>query len=611
LNHERPVETKFTAQSSCVLRRCRWWYEEECGIAGGDTNQHEGDRDNEPEEYDRAGDAANERRSVWYGERGHALKMREETRRSISRVFVLLLLSLAACVAQRPAGTVVYASGADLESGNPLVTVHPLSRQVQRYVLFVTLAHYDSTLAPAPYAARGWEWSRDRRALTLQLVSGLRWQDGQQTTARDVAFTIDAARDPATGYPRAADLASIDSVLVVNDSTIELHFARAQFGFPMVLCELPILPAHLLASVPRREMRRAAFNLSPVGNGPFRFVDRRAGDHWTFARNPDFPLALGGPPRVTGLVIVVVDEATTKFAGLASGDLDVAGISPSMSSLVRRDASLRVLDYPVLFSVGLVFNTHRPPFDDVRVRRAIDLALDRDRIVRAALAGYGSPATGPVPPDNPFALRAPPMHDVRTADSLLDAAGWTRGEKGQRARGGRLFSIDLLTVGSGDNALEQLAQADLGARGIRVNIRQVELGRFLAEARSPQKQYDVLVAGIPGDLSLSYIGAMFDSRQAGGALDYAGYHTRSLDSLFAAVRGARSSGETRTAWLALQSALGHDLPVAWIYHSRGVQGISARLHDVRMDLRGELATVTSWEVTGPPGSAARSLSSSR
>ena len=104
---------------------------------------------------------------------------------------------------------------------------------------------------------------------------------------------------------------------------------------------------------------------------------------------------------------------------------------------------------------------------------------------------------------------------------------------------------------------------------------------------------------------------MFDSRQAAGALDYANYHTRTLDLLFATVRGARSSNETRTAWLALQAALAVDLPVAWIYHSRGVQGISARLRDVRMDLRGELATVTSWDVTGPPGSAATTLSSAR
>src|SRR5213079_1029715 len=122
--------------------------------------------------------------------------------RSIVRCRRLLLLLLGGCVApQRSPDTVVYASGADLESGNPLVTVHPLSRQVQRYLLFVTLARYDSALAPSPYAASGWEWSADRRSLTFHLVAGLAWQDSAPTTASDVVFTVDAARDPATGYP--------------------------------------------------------------------------------------------------------------------------------------------------------------------------------------------------------------------------------------------------------------------------------------------------------------------------------------------------------------------------------------------------------------------------
>ena len=537
--------------------------------------------------------------------------MPDGARRSIVRCSLVALFAAACGTPQRSRGTVVYASGADLESGNPLVTVHPLSRQVQRYLLFVTLARYDSALAPAPYAARKWEWSPDRRRLTLDLITGLPWQDGAPTTARDVAFTIDAARDPATGYVRAADLATIDSISALNDSTVVLHFAGPQFAFPLVLCELPILPEHLLAKTPRHDMRRAAFNFAPVGNGPFRFVERRAGDHWTFARNPSFPAALGGSPRLDGVVIVVVDEATTKFAGLASGDLDVAGIAPTMASLVRRDPSLRVVDYPVLFSVGLMFNMHRPPFDDPRVRAAVDRAIDRERIVRAALAGYGTPASGPVPPDNPFARQAPSRRDVRDADSLLEAAGWTRRANGIRARSGRPFSIELLTVGSGDNALEQLVQADLAERGIRVAIRQVELGRFLTEARAPQKQFDMLVAGIPGDLSLSYVGALFDSRQAGGALDYAGYHTARLDSLFGRVRAARSPEETRGAWLALQDQLSRDVPVAWIYHSRGLQGISARLHDVRMDLRGELATVASWRIGDSTPAQARTRSSAR
>ncbi|HKN67019.1 MAG TPA: peptide ABC transporter substrate-binding protein [Gemmatimonadaceae bacterium] len=524
--------------------------------------------------------------------------MTRAARWSILRACLVAGVAAACGAPARDRSTVVYASGADLESGNPLVTVHPLSRQVQRYLLFVTLARYDSALAPSPYAASRWEWSADRRALTFHLVAGLAWQDGAPTSASDVSFTIDAARDPVTGYPRAAELSVVDSTTTPDDSTVVLHFGRPQFTFPLVLCELPILPRHLLATVDRREMRRAAFNLAPVGNGPFRFTERRAGDHWSFARNERFPVALGGPPKLDGVVIVVVDEATTKFAGLASGDLDVAGIAPSMASLVRRDPSLRVIDYPVLFTVGLVFNTHRPPFDDPRVRHAIDLAIDRKRILSAALAGYGTPASGPVPPDNPLALEAEPEHDPHRADSLLDAAGWHRGSNGIRARDGKPFAVQLLTVGSGDNALEQLVQADLAERGIRLGIRQVELGRFLTEARAPRKEFDLLVAGIPGDLSLSYVGAMFDSRQAGGALDYAGFHTRQLDSLFTRTREAPSANATRDAWVALQQQLARDLPVAWIYHSRGVQGISARLLGVRMDLRGELATVASWRVAG-------------
>jgi len=520
-------------------------------------------------------------------------------------LFAVCALVLGCVAPQRPRDVVIYASGSDLESANPLVTIHPLSRQVQRFALFVTLARYDSGLAPAPYFARRWEWSADHRALVLHLEPSLRWHDGVPTTASDVAFTIAAGRDPETGYLRAADLAAIDSVHVANDSTAIVHFAAPQSTFPLVLCELPIVPRHLLENVPHRDLRRAAFNTAPVGNGPFVFVERVPNQRWTFKRNPTFPSSLGGAPRVSGLVIAVVDEATTKFAGLASGDLDVAGIAPSMASLAERDPSLRVVDYPVLFTTGLVFNVHRPPFDDVRVRRAVSLSIDRERIVRAALAGYGRPASGPVPPENPFALPGEPKHDPRLADSLLDAAGWKRGADGTRRRDGRPFAIDLLTVGSGDNAIEQLIQADLAERGVRMEIRQVEMGSFLTSARAREKRFDMLITGFPGDLSLAYLGSMFDARQAGSSLDYADYHTRELDTLFAATRRAGTRDQARAAWEAMQRALETDMPMAWIYHARGVQGLSARLHNVRMDLRGEMPTVSTWEIVQRPAAVAK------
>lgn len=524
--------------------------------------------------------------------------MLARTRASIAPVTLAVLAAggLACAASPRPADVVVYASGTDLESGNPLVTIHPLSRQVQRFALFTTLARYDSLLAPEPYAARSWNFSADRRELTLHLVPELRWHDGERTTARDVAFTLLAARDPHTGYARAGDLASLDTVLAPDDSTALLRFRTAQPGFPPLLCELPMLPSHLLRDIPRADMRRAAFSLAPVGNGPFKFVERVAGQRWVFERNDAFPPSLGGPPPVRRLVIAVVDEPTTKFAGLASGDLDFAGIAPGMAALAERDPTMRALDYPVLQVTGLLFNTHRPPFDDARVRRAVALSVDRSRLVQAALAGFGRPASGPVAPESPFALPGDSAADVRAADSLLDAAGWRRTPGGARSHDGKPLAFELLTVGSGDQAVEQLVQADLAARGIRMEIRVVEFGAFLSRARSSPKTFDALITGIPGDLSLAYLSAMYDGRQRGSALDYADYHTPRLDALFARTRDAATRDAQVAAWHDVQSELARDLPAAWLYHSRGLQGISRRMRDVHMDLRGELASLTRWNV---------------
>ena len=495
----------------------------------------------------------------------------------------------------RGGDTVVIASGADLESANPLVTLHPMARQVQRYALFVTLARYDDALEPTPYFARTWTWSPDRRMLRLELASGVRWHDGHPTTARDVRFTLDAVRDPKTGSPRLAELADVEGVDTPDDSTVVVRFARPQASFPLVLCEQPIAPAHLLEGVPRSELRRAAFGDRPTGNGPFRFADRRAGQRWTFVRNGEFLASLGGPPAIERLVVAVVDEASTKFAGLVSHELDMAGISPSMAGIASGDPALRVVDYPVLVAYGIVFNASRVPFDDARVRRAVALAIDRNRIIEAALAGYASPASGPVSPDHPFALPQEPRGDSAAAAALLDSAGWTRRGSGGRTRNGVPLTFELLTVGSADNAAEQLIQADLAALGVRLEIRQREMGAFLAEARARDKRFDALLTGVPGDLALGYLTSMFDSRLAGGALDYAGFHTPRLDTLLTTARSA-ANDERRAAWHDVQREIAREMPVAWLYHARGLQGMSRRLRGVRMDLRGELATVAQWRL---------------
>ncbi len=468
-----------------------------------------------------------------------------------------LLAGAGACgsFADRRGATVLYASGADLQSINPLLTVHPMARQVQRYVLFMTLARYDSALVPQPYLARGWQWSPDRRVLTFQLRTSVHWHDGAPTTAADVRFTLDAARAPETGYPRLNDLSGVTSVAAPDDSTVVIRFAGAVDRFPDVLTDLSIVPSHLLDTVPRARFRQAEWNEHPVGNGPFRFVTHEANRRWVFAANPDFPAELGGRPALDRFIVVVVDEPTTKLAALTSGELDVAGIQPAHASFVRRNPALEVVSYPLNFTYGLVFNTRRPPFDDIRVRRIASGALDRQEIVDGYLYGFAVPAWGPVPPDVPGYL---PI----SRQAVLPAAVASR----------RRVAFELLTVGSGEAALEQMLQARLAAAGLDARIRQLELAAFLDRTYGPRHDFDAAVLGVPGDAGLGYLTPL------------------------AALSGLPVPADPAAA----QRAFADQVPVAFIYHARGLQGMNRRLHGVRMDLRGELPTVHDWWVDTVP-----------
>ena len=486
---------------------------------------------------------------------------------TIPASLALALLVTAACGdAARRGTTVLFASGADLQSINPLLTIHPLARQVQRYVLLTTLARYDSTLVPRPYLARSWSWSTDGRRLTFRLRTDVRWHDGTPTTARDVVWTLQAARDPATGYPRLNELQAVTAVTALDDSTVELRYALPPQAatpiarrLPFVFTDLAILPAHLLDTIPHDRLREASWNVHPVGNGPFRFVTHEPNRRWVFARNGDFPADLG-TPQVERLIVVVVDEPMVKLAALVSGELDFAGISPQHIAFVRRHPTIGIREYPLILPYGLLFNTRRPPFNDRRARLAAALAIDRQEIVDGYLFGLADVADGPVPPGLPNYV-APP-HLPLAPDSARRLVQQLGGS------GSSPPSFELLTVGSGEGALEQMLQARLTAAGFKVTIRQLENSTFLSRVFGPRHDFTAAVTGIPGDPGLGFLQPLGE------------------------VTGITVPADP----VAAQRVFAEQLPAVWLYHARGVQAMSLRVRGVRMDMRGELPTVTTWHV---------------
>ena len=474
-------------------------------------------------------------------------------------IVALGLLALACSNAPRRGNTVILASGADLQSANPLLTTHPLARQVQRYALLVTLVRYDSALTPIPYLARRWTWSADSTELVFRIATGLKWHDGRPTTARDAAWTLNTARDAAGEYPRRRDLAGLASVTAPDDSTLALRFAAPSGRIPDVLTDLAIVPSHLLDSVPRHGLRRAAWNRRPVGNGPFKFVAHEPNRRWVFEANRDFPAELGGPPLLDRFVVAVVDEPTTKLAALTSGELDLAGINPAHASFVRGNPRLAVLDYPLLFSYTVIFNTRRPPFDALEARRAVAQGVDKRAVVDGVLFGFGTPADWPLPPEL-GSQGARELASQKTAPSPGSPAPQLPSS----------LAFELLTVGSGEAALEQMLQAQLAETGSRVSIRQLELSTFLDRVEGPAHEFDAAVLGISGDLALGHLPRLV------------------------AISGMRSGASGPE----LVRLIEDSVPAVFLYHARGVQGVSRRVRGIRMDLRGELVTLTQWTVSG-------------
>ena len=403
---------------------------------------------------------------------------------------------------------------------------------------------------------------------------------------RSRAIPRSASRAPPTSRPsQSAD--------APDDTTLVLRYATPQPSLPGVLCELPLVPRHLLGRTAPGALRQAAFERAPVGNGPFRFVGRDVGARWTFERNPGFPASMGGPPthaaprrRGRRRADDEVRRARQRGARRRGGRADHGRARSARSGAARALVSRHVLDGARLQrDAPAVRRRARAPRRRRRARPHADHPGGA-RGVRARRRSAPRRPTTRSPSSARTRARARRPH-ARTRCSTLPAGGATP-TAGVR-RGGRPLALELLTVGSGDNAVEQLVQADLAARGIRLEIRTRELGAFLTAARAPVKPFDLLLTGVPGDLALSHLAAMFATSSAGGALDYAGFHRPALDAAFARAAAAPTLDAAPRRVAATPNACSPTRPPSpGSTTPRGVQGIARSLGGVTMDLRGEL-----------------------
>lgn len=505
---------------------------------------------------------------------------------------------------ERYGGMAVVGTVEDLRGMSPRAAGNVLSAQHQQFVNLMTLLEFDENLEPVPYLARAWEVSEDQTALTFHLRDDVYWHDGEITTAYDVAFTYRTVTNPESLYPNPsffqAYLPGEQGIEVVDSFTVRFHF-RPHADVLETWRNLAILPSHLLGNVPAGESWSHPWGaVCPVGNGPFRFVSRSPGDRWVFGANPSFPEELGGRPPLDRYVYRAVADHTTLLAELLTGGVDAyIQMLPNHAARAREEPDLRVwsFDYPAIFFIA--WNGRVPKLSDPRVRRALTLGINRRQLIEGVQAGEAVLLNSGLPPVHwafDPSLGDSLAFDPGQARDLLEEAGWSdRNGDGVREDGaGEPLRIELIYNQNLERQqVAEIIRVQLEDIGVELRPTMLEMGTYGDRITSVERDFEGALVTFETGFRIDDRD-LFHSEVKDGAWAFSGTTDPELDRYLDTLQLIPDRPRALPVWRAYQLRLMELQPYTFLYSARRRDGVNVRLQDVRMDTRGDWATIRHW-----------------
>ena len=492
--------------------------------------------------------------------------------------------------------TAVIGLTSDFDTLLELGTANSEALHVIEEMLFLTLCELDETLSLQPRLAESWRVSAGGEAVTFTLRGDVLWSDGQPVTAEDVLFTYQLATNPQVGYTGRDRFAEVDTVVVRDPYTIKFKFKKAYLDALLDL-QIPILPEHILANVPPEQLRQAAFNRQPVGNGPFALKEWRANDRVVFEANDRY---FAGRPKLDRVVFRIVPDETVLLASLRTGEIDLLPyISPNKLSEIAGETDLEMRRYPDRGYSFLAFNLKRSVFQDRRVRQAITRAIQRQNLIDVLLNGQGRIVAGPIPPyfwavDESLPID---LFNPDTAKALLDLAGWAdRNHDGWREMGDQALEFTMKT--NADNKLRSdalaMIQADLEKVGIQAKPELLEFGKLVEDVLQ-RRDFDTVLLSWKTGYAVNP-SQVWHSDAIDNGYNLGAYRNPQVDSLLAAAREENDRAKAKPLWRAFQRLVAEDCPYVFLYNQDNSAAVRKRLQNVKMDVRGYLINIENWSV---------------
>ena len=471
--------------------------------------------------------------------------------------------------------------------------------------LFASLVEFDDKWQPVPYLANSWKISDDNLKYTFHLVESATFHDGKPITSEDIAFSFKTVKE---NHPFGrAMFDSVDRVETPTPHTAVFVLKKPNSAMMISLSPvlMPVIPKHIYSTGP---IRTHPANLRPIGSGPFRFGDYKQGDYYILERyekyfRPGLPYLdriIGKAPKDPSAVEVAIRQGDFHYVPRSAGmRLQNIARLKNINHLAVTDRGYEAFG-PLNF---LQFNLRKPLFKDVRVRRAIAHAIDKDFIAQKLHQGLSVKATGPIPQSSPFYTTDVRKYDfdLGKANKLLDEAGHPRGAGGVR------FSSTLDWYPGDLDHQQMLAEylkPALGKIGIDIELRPPpDMGTYAKRIKS--WEYDLAMSGIGlyGDPVIGvHRSYLCENITPVLYTNDSGYCNPKLDEIMAKAGSEMDFTKRKILYAEFQKILTEDLPLIWTNEIHFFTVYHKELHGVPMGIWGAMAPWDKmyWKEGKPP-----------
>ena len=458
-------------------------------------------------------------------------------------------------------GTFVEASIGDATFLNPVLATDSASGDINNYV-YNGLVKYDKDIKLIGDLAESWDVTDQGRTITFHLRHGVLWHDGVPFTSDDVMFTYHVLIDSNTRSAFTADYLQVQKAEAPDPYTFRVTYAKP-FAPAVESWGIGMLPKHVWE---HGDVNENPANRAPIGTGPFKFSEWVPDEKIVLVANDHF---FRGRPRIDRYVYRIIPDMSVQFLELRQGTLGTMTPTPDQfNGYPEFFINYQKFHFPAFRYDYVAFNLENPLFKDVRVRRAIAMAINKQEIIDGVYQGLAVPATGPFPPTswacNPNVKPQP--FDPAEAKRLLAEAGWKDSDgDGVLDKNGRPFAFTLVT-NQGNKVRESMAlviQNGLANVGIKMDVRIMEWSVFIHKYVD-KKQFEAVLLAWNLSRDPDCFTIWHSSQRGPQQYNYVGYQNPEVDRLLVEGRETFGIEKRKPIYWKIHQLIADDVPYVFL-----------------------------------------------